>query len=54
MSNPLSDSALVAAWPGSGLPNTAQSRMAHGANTSRLTTATIADQAQPHAARPFP
>ena len=29
-----------AAWPGSGLPNTAQSRMAHGANTSRLTTAT--------------
>ena len=38
MSKPVTDRALVAAWPGSGLPNTIQSRSAHGAKTTTATT----------------
>ncbi len=38
MSKPVTDRALVAAWPGSGLPKTIQSRSAHGAKTTTATT----------------
>ena len=34
MSKPVTESAFVAAWPGSGLPKTTQSRNAQGAKTS--------------------
>ena len=41
MSKPVTESALEIAWPGSGFPNTMVLRTAHGANTARLTAATI-------------
>ena len=40
MSKPVTRSALASAWPGSGLPKTTQSRIAHGAKTRPATTAT--------------
>ena len=46
MSKPVTDRALEIAWPGSGLPNTAQSRTAHGANTSEAHDRDDADQPQ--------
>ena len=42
MSNPVTDNALTAAWPGSGLPKTAQSRIAQGRKTRPATIATTA------------
>ena len=42
MSKPVTDRALVRAWPGNGLPNAAQSRIAHGRKTRPATIATVA------------
>ena len=39
MSKPVTDRALASAWPGSGLPNSSQSRTIHGAKTASATTA---------------
>src|SRR5207245_8239827 len=44
IAKPVTDSALVNAWPGNGLPNTIQSRTAHGAKTRPATTAGTAIQ----------
>ena len=34
MSKPVTESAFASAWPGSGFPNSSQSRTIHGAKTS--------------------
>jgi hypothetical protein len=39
MSKPVTESALASVWPGSGVPNSIQSRIIHGANTARATAA---------------
>ncbi len=42
MSKPLTENALATACPGNGLPNVAQSRIAHGRKTRNATAATAA------------
>ncbi len=45
MSKPVTDSALDRAWPGSGFPNTSQSRTIQGMKIARATAAGIATSA---------
>ena len=54
MSKPVTDSALETAWPGSGLPNTTQSRSAHGAKTSEADGRHDPDHPDPLRARRRP
>ena len=46
MSKPVTLNALATAWPGSGLPKTSQSRIIHGAKTSRAIAPTATHEAQ--------
>ena len=44
MSKPVTENALVTAWPGSGLPNSTQFRHAHGAKMARASDTDDPDQ----------
>ena len=54
MSKPVTEKAFVMAWPGSGLPNTTQSRIAHGAKTRPATSPTTRHQPKPPRTRLSP
>ena len=50
MSKPVTENALATAWPGNGLPNATQSRIAHGRKTSPATTRDRGDEPDPRRA----